>query len=88
MKKYTNIKKILDKYAESVYNIDIEGGEQMKTSELIKRLKEIGCKLMKQNKKHSAWYSPKTGQIERVWRHQKEVPTSTAEKILKKMGAK
>ena len=60
----------------------------MKTSELIRILKDMGCKLIKLNKKHDAWYSPKTGQIERLWRHKKEVPTGTVEKILKKMGAK
>ena len=61
----------------------------MKTSELLKILKQIGCKLSRHGSNHDIWYSPKTGESEKIWRHpSKEVPTGTVEKILKKMGAK
>ena len=61
----------------------------MTTSELIRLLKNIGCQIKRHGSNHDIWYSPKTGQTERIWRHpNKEVPTGTANAILKKMGAK
>ena len=61
----------------------------MTTSELERKLKNAGCKLVEQNKKHSVWYSDKTKNYVRLPRHpSKEVATGTAETILKDMGAK
>lgn len=61
----------------------------MKTGELKRLLKEGGCYFLKEGGEHETWYSPKTGKKIRVHRHQsKEVPTGTAERILKDAGLK
>lgn len=58
----------------------------MKTSELIKKLKKAGCKLKRHGANHDIWQNPKTKVETKVWRHSGEVPTGTANKILKEMG--
>lgn len=58
----------------------------MKTSELLKLLKAKGCLLVEHGGRHDKYFSPITGQIFLVWRHKKEVPTGTAQNILKQAG--
>lgn len=62
----------------------------MKTSELIKILKkQAGATFLKHGGEHDFYYCPKTGNIVQVHRHQaKEVPTGTANKILRDAGLK
>lgn len=66
-----------------------ERSEAVKTSELTKQLKAIGCYLVEHGSEHDKWYSPVTGKYFRVWRHpHKEIPTGTANKIKKDAGLK
>jgi predicted RNA binding protein YcfA (HicA-like mRNA interferase family) len=58
----------------------------MKTSEMIKLLKKAGCKKIRDGGDHEIWYSPITNKQFPVWRHGKEIPTGTAEKIKKEAG--
>ena len=60
----------------------------MKTSEMIKKLKEAGCIIIRHGGNHDVWRSPKTGKDFTVWRHSKEIPTGTANKIMKDAGLK
>ena len=61
----------------------------MKTSELTKKLSDGGCYLLEHGKEHDTWYSPITDKKIRVGRHSgKEVPTGTANAILKRAGLK
>lgn len=60
----------------------------MKTSELIKLLKKNGVELIKHGKSHDIYYSPKTNTKISVPRHGVEVPTGTANGILKDAGIK
>ena len=61
----------------------------MRTSELIKVLKENGCYVSRQGTRHDIWFSPKTGKEFLVWRHpSKEIPTGTANRIMKDAGLK
>ncbi len=60
----------------------------MKTSELIQKLKNIGCTIVRHGGNHDVWHSPKTGKDFTVWRHNKEIPTGTANKIMKDAGLK
>ena len=61
----------------------------MKTSELVRLLKEAGCTFLKEGGEHETWFSPITGNKIRVPRHQsKEIPTGTANRILKDAGLK
>ena len=60
----------------------------MKTSELIKILRKYGCFFIRHGSNHDIWYSPVTRDEFEVWRHAKEIPTGTANKILKKAGIK
>ena len=57
----------------------------MKTSELLESLRDAGCVLARNGKRHDKWTNPKTGTSEWVPRHAGEVPTGTAQKILKKL---
>ena len=57
----------------------------MKTSELLESLRDAGCVLARNGKRHDKWTNPKTGASEWVPRHAGEVPTGTAQKILKKL---
>ena len=61
----------------------------MKTSELKKMLKEIGCYKIEEGGNHEKWYSPITGKKFSVGRHNsQEVKKGTAESILKQAGIK
>lgn len=60
----------------------------MKTSELVKLLKKYGCYLVREGGNHQIYRSPITGNVIQVWRHAKEVPTGTVNKILKDAGIK
>lgn len=60
----------------------------MKTSELLKHLKAGGCKFVREGDNHEIWYSPITGRKFPVGRHLKEIPTGTANVILKQAGLK
>ena len=61
----------------------------MKTSELMKLLEKHGCRKIGQYNGHEKWYSPITGQTFPIPRHPaKEIPTGTANKILKCAGLK
>ena len=61
----------------------------MKTSELIKKLKAAGCYMIRPGTRHDIWHSPITGKDFEIWRHSgKEVPTGTANKIMKDAGLK
>ena len=61
----------------------------MKTSELIKILQKGGCFKIRNGKRHDIWESPITGNSFPVGRHpHKEVPTGTADNILKAAGLK
>ncbi len=61
----------------------------MKTSELIKKLRKIGCYIVEHGARHDKWHSPITGKDFRVWRHpSKEIPMGTAEQIIKDAGLK
>ena len=61
----------------------------MKTSELIKKLKEAGCSLVNHGKEHDTWISPINGKKFRVPRHgSKELKTGTADSIMKDAGLK
>ena len=60
----------------------------MKTSELLKLLKENGCYLVEHGKEHDKYYSPVTGKSFRIPRHKKEIATGTMNHILKDAGVK
>lgn len=61
----------------------------MKTSELIKKLTRAKCSIVRHGTNHDIWYSPLTGKEFLVWRHNsKEIPTGTANSILKDAGLK
>ena len=60
----------------------------MKTSELLKILKKYGCYFLKHNGNHDEWYSPIKNHKFYVWKHAKEIPTGTANAILKQAGIK
>ena len=61
----------------------------MKTSELTRKLKMKGCYIVEHGKEHDKWYSPVTGKYFRVWRHpSKEIPSGTANRIMKDAGLK
>lgn len=57
----------------------------MKTSELLRRLKDAGCTLDRHGGRHDKWVNPKTGEAEWVPRHASEVHKGLAVKILKKL---
>ena len=59
----------------------------MKVSELIKLLKKNGCFFVEYGKEHDKWHSNVTGKDIRIPRHgSKEIPTGTANRILKDAG--
>jgi predicted RNA binding protein YcfA (HicA-like mRNA interferase family) len=57
----------------------------MKTSELIRVLKDAGCVLDRHGRRHDRWRNPKTGAFEWVPRHAAEVKTGLAKAILKEL---
>ena len=61
----------------------------MKTSELIKILKKNGCVLIEHGANHDIWASPSGQKAFTVPRHSsQEIPTGTANSILKAAGLK
>ena len=61
----------------------------MKVRELIKLLKANDCYLVAHGKEHDKWYSTRTGKHFMIPRHPaKELPTGTANRILKDAGLK
>ena len=61
----------------------------MKTSELKRLLRENGCYQEGQYNGHERWHSPITGKSFPRPRHNaKEIPTGTANRILKDAGLK
>lgn len=58
-------------------------------SELEKLLKDGGCQIKREGANHCLWQNPKTGKTFAVPRHKaKEIPTGTANRILKDAGLK
>ena len=61
----------------------------MKYSELEKKLRQAGCYIDHEGKRHRMWYSPLTGQTFPVGRHKSEdVKPGTLNKILEAAGLK
>lgn len=60
----------------------------MKTAELVKLLKRAECQMVRHGSSHDIWKSGKTGKQFSVPRHKAEIPTGTANKILKDAGLK
>ncbi len=58
----------------------------MKTSELLRILKNHACTMVEHGGRHDKYYSPITGRVFVVWRHKREIPTGTVQKILKQAG--
>lgn len=57
----------------------------MKTSELLKSLKDAGCVLARHGSGHDKWVNPKTGKSVFVPRYAGEVHKGLALKILKEL---
>lgn len=60
----------------------------MKTSELIRILKDNDCMLLRHGSNHDIWKSNRTGKIFSVPRHSAEVKTGTCKSIFKSAGIK
>lgn len=61
----------------------------MKTSELKKQIKKAGCRKIREGSSHEIWENPETGMTFTVPRHNgQEIPTGTANSILKMAGLK
>ena len=61
----------------------------MKASELTKLAKKHGCKIDSHGSRHDIWINPKTGGKAPIPRHKrKDVPTGTADRIMKDLGLK
>ncbi|MBQ9062247.1 MAG: type II toxin-antitoxin system HicA family toxin [Eubacterium sp.] len=59
----------------------------MKTSELTRKLRQIGCYLVEHGTEHDKWHSPVTGKDFRVPRHpSREIKSGTALRIRKDAG--
>lgn len=59
----------------------------MRYSELKKKLKDGGCYMVAEGKKHETWFSPKTGKSFMVGRHKtQEVPAGTLGAIMRDAG--
>ncbi len=60
----------------------------MNRSELLKKLKKHGCKIVGHGSNHDKIYSPITKKVFPLWRHAKEMKTGTVQAILKQAGIK
>ena len=61
----------------------------MKRGELERILRAEGCYPLNTGKKHDKWYSPKTGLLVLLPRHEaRDIPIGTVNVILKKAGIK
>lgn len=83
---------VIDTRALYVYNVTIryeEGCTVPKVSEIVKKIKRNGCYKIREGREHEIWFSPATGEELQVPRHYaKELPTGTANSILRKAGLK
>ena len=67
----------------------IERWYAMRYSELERMLKKAGCRIDHEGKRHTMWYSPITGELFPVPRHQgQEAKAGTVNNILKAAGLK
>lgn len=57
----------------------------MKREELLRRLNEAECKLLRHGARHDIWGNPKTGQKQPIPRH-REIDDALARHILKYLG--
>ncbi|WHZ19781.1 MAG: hypothetical protein OJF55_001930 [Rhodanobacteraceae bacterium] len=57
----------------------------MKRDELLRRLTEGGCELMRHGGRHDIWRNPKTGQKQPIPRH-REIDDVLARHIIKYLG--
>ncbi|MCD7745950.1 MAG: type II toxin-antitoxin system HicA family toxin [Lachnospiraceae bacterium] len=59
----------------------------MRYSELEKKLKKAGCKILREGANHRIWYSPMTEKSFPVSRHRtEEVPAGTLKSIIQDAG--
>ena len=56
----------------------------MKRRDLIKHLRDHGCELLREGRKHSQWWNPNLGTQTAVPRH-REIHKFTAQKICKEL---
>lgn len=54
----------------------------MKTSELLKKLKQNGCYFLRHGKRHDIWFSPITNKQFPIPRYKDEVKSGTSRSIL------
>jgi predicted RNA binding protein YcfA (HicA-like mRNA interferase family) len=65
----------------------VKEGEQMKSGDLIKLLKEHGCEFVRHGKgDHQIWYSPITKRKFQVPHPKKQIPIGTLKSIKKQAG--
>ena len=57
----------------------------MKRRDLIKRIEEIGCELLRHGGKHDIYHNPKTGATQPVPRH-REINEMLARKIIRDLS--
>jgi mRNA interferase HicA len=57
----------------------------MKRVDLLKRIKAIGCELVRHGGKHDWYRNPQTGAAQPVPRH-REIKESLAQRIIRKLG--
>ena len=70
----------------SIINTE-RGKKSIKYSELEKKLKEAGCRMVRSGAGHDIWINPKTGKQFTVGRHKtQDVPTGTLKSIMKSAG--
>ncbi len=61
----------------------------MKCNELIRRIEDSKCYLVRHGKRHDVWYSPITHKTVAVPRHgSQEIPSGTARSILRDLLGK
>ena len=61
----------------------------MTVSELLRQIKRQGCEFKRSGARHDIWINPANGKESSVPRHlSKELPTGTANRILKDLGLK
>lgn len=61
----------------------------MTWGEVLRKIKQAGCKFKANDKRHDVYYNPKTGAEAEIPRHwTKEAKTGTVKAIFKKLGIK
>ena len=76
---------IIDKYTKNVYNINMEGGNEVKTKDLIELLERNGWKFKRHGANHDVY--EKEGVRESIVRH-RETDEMLARAIIKRRGLK